>query len=98
MTDDEAVYYLACLLINDPVYWQLGGPDENGKDQTSHISFLILEAAAKINTSLNITIRVHDGVDRTLLRTAVSYLIRYKNAASFLGRQGVSGRFYAKWV
>ncbi len=79
MTDDEAVYYLACLLINDPVYWQLGGPDENGKDQTSHISFLILEAAAKINTSLNITIRVHDGLDRTLLRTAVSYLIQYKN-------------------
>lgn len=28
LTDDEAVYYLACLLINDPVYWQLGGPDE----------------------------------------------------------------------
>lgn len=25
ITDDEAVYYLACLLINDPIYWQLGG-------------------------------------------------------------------------
>ena len=58
---DTAVYYLACFLINDPVYWQLGGPDENGKDQTSEISFLILEAADKINTSLNITVRVHDG-------------------------------------
>ena len=79
MTDDEAVYYLACLLINDPVYWQLGGPDENGVDQTSHLSFLVLEAAAKINTSLNITIRVHDGLDPALLRTAVGYLVQYKN-------------------
>ena len=23
------------FLLNDPVYWQLGGPDESGKDQTS---------------------------------------------------------------
>lgn len=61
ITDDEAVYYLACFLINDPIYWQLGGPDKDGKDQTSKISFLILEAADKINTSLNITVRVYDG-------------------------------------
>lgn len=79
LTDDEAVYYLACLLINDPVYWQLGGPDAEGRDQTSRISFLILDAAAKIDTSLNITVRVHDGLDPALFRTAVSYLVRYKN-------------------
>jgi len=77
---DTAVYYLACLLINDPVYWQLGGPDENGKDQTSEISFLILEAADKINTSLNITVRVHDGLDKDLFRKAVEYLVKNKNA------------------
>lgn len=79
LTDDEAVYYLACLLINDPVYWQLGGPDETGRDQTSHISFLVLEAAGKIDTSLNITVRVHDGLDPALFHTAVACLIRYKN-------------------
>lgn len=76
---DKAVYYLACFLINDPVYWQLGGPDENGRDQTSEISFLILEAADKINTSLNITVRVHDGLDENLLRTAIGYLVKNKN-------------------
>lgn len=76
---DTAVYYLACLLINDPVYWQLGGPDENGNDQTSEISFLILEAADKINTSLNITVRVHDGLDKDLFRKAVEYLVKNKN-------------------
>lgn len=79
MSDDEAVYYLACLLINDPVYWQLGGPDAEGRDQTSHISFLVLEAAAKIDTSLNITVRVHDGLDPALLHEAIACLVRHKN-------------------
>lgn len=79
ITEAEAVYYLACLLINDPVYWQLGGPDADGKDQTSEISFLILDAACKIDTSLNITIRVHDGLDPRLLRYGVECLVRYRN-------------------
>ena len=76
---ETAVYYLACFLINDPIYWQLGGPDENGNDQTSEISYLILDAADKINTSLNITVRVHDGLDKALLRKAVDCLVRNKN-------------------
>ncbi|MGN1220894.1 MAG: pyruvate formate lyase family protein, partial [Candidatus Cryptobacteroides sp.] len=77
---DQAVYYLACFLINDLVYWQLGGPDENGNDQTSEISFLILEAADKINTSLNITVRVHDGLNQRLMSESVRYLVKNKNA------------------
>lgn len=77
---DKAVYLLACFLINDPIYWQLGGPDENGIDQTSDISFLILEAADKINTSLNITIRVHPGLNKDLMRTSLQYLVKNKNA------------------
>ena len=76
---DTAVYYLACFLINDPIYWQLGGPDRNGNDQTSEISYLILDAADKINTSLNITIRVHDGLDKKLFDKAVGYLVKNKN-------------------
>ena len=79
INDDIAVYYLGCFLINDPVYWQLGGPDEDGVDQTSHISFLILDAADKINTSLNITVRVFDGLDRNLLRKSVEYLVKNRN-------------------
>ncbi|MCQ2153976.1 MAG: pyruvate formate lyase family protein, partial [Bacteroidales bacterium] len=76
---DRAIYYLGCLLINDPIYWQLGGPDKDGRDQTSHISFLILEAADQINTSLNITVRVYDGLDRNLLRKSVEYLVKNRN-------------------
>lgn len=77
---DKAIYYLACLLLNDPIYWQLGGPDENGNDQTSEISFLVLEAADKINTSINITIRIHPGLDKKLFATSLKYLIKNKNA------------------
>lgn len=76
---DKAVYYLACFLLNDPIYWQLGGPDKTGVDQTSEISYLILEAGDKINTSLNITIRVHDGLDEDLFKQSVYYLIKNKN-------------------
>lgn len=76
---DTAVYYLSCFLINDPIYWQLGGPDKNGREQSSEISYLILEAADQINTSLNITIRVHDGMDENLLDKGISYLIKNKN-------------------
>lgn len=79
ISEDEAIYYLGCLLINDPIYWQLGGPDKDGRDQTSRISFLILEAADKINTSLNITVRVWDGLDDKLFRKAVEYLVKNKN-------------------
>lgn len=79
ITDAEAVYCLASLLINDPVYWQLGGPDAEGRDQTSKISFLVLEAACEVNSSLNITIRVHDGLDPRLLRRGVECLVEYRN-------------------
>ena len=77
---EKAIYYLSCFLINDPIYWQLGGPDENGKDQCSDISFLILEACDKINITLNITIRVHDGMNQELFRKGIEYLIKNKNA------------------
>jgi formate C-acetyltransferase len=80
LDDEKAVYYLACFLINDPVYWQLGGPDENGEDMVSRVSYLVLEAADKINTSLNLTVRVHDGLDETFFKKAVHYLVKNKNA------------------
>lgn len=91
---EQAVYYLACFLINDPIYWQLGGPDESGKDQTSEISFLILEAADKINTSLNITVRVHDGLDPKLMSESVRYLVKNKNGwPRFSGDQALVSGF-----
>ena len=76
LDDEEAIFILACLLLNDPKYYQLGGPDETGRDQTSHVSFLILEAAHRLQSSCNLTIRVHDGLDDDLLTTGVRHLLQ----------------------
>ncbi len=32
LTEEEAIFHLACLLLHDTAYIQLGGPDANGKD------------------------------------------------------------------
>ena len=47
-----------------PHYYQIGGPSADGKDQTSRMSYIILEAANKLKSSCNQTIRVWDGMDR----------------------------------
>ena len=49
-----------------------------GKDQTSRLSFIILEAAAKLKASCNLTIRVWDGMDRALFRRGVEILLENK--------------------
>jgi len=75
---DEAVFYLACLFLQDSRYFQLGGPDENGEDMTSEISYLALEAADKINIACNLTIRVHDKLDPVFFEKSVAYLFKNK--------------------
>ncbi|QSH40844.1 pyruvate formate lyase family protein [Lentisphaerota bacterium ZTH] len=81
LTDDEAVYLLSCFLISDPMYWQLAGPDpETGEDMTSRLSWLILDAAAELNCSLNLTVRVHEKIDEDFFDKAVRCLVKYKNA------------------
>lgn len=78
LTDDEAVFYLACLFLQDSRYFQLGGPDAEGKDMTSKISYLCLDAADKINIACNLTIRVHDNLDEEFFRKSVYYLFKNK--------------------
>ncbi|MDR1641998.1 MAG: pyruvate formate lyase family protein [Clostridiales bacterium] len=79
LDDDEARFLIACLLLNDTHYYQLAGPGEDGKDMGSHISFLILEAAEMLNSSCNITIRVHDGIDQGFFLKSVKCLLSNKN-------------------
>jgi formate C-acetyltransferase len=78
--DEDAIFLLACLLLNDTQYYQLGGPAPDGHDQTSHLSFLILEAAHRLKSTCNLTIRVHDGLDPRLLRKGVEYLLADRKA------------------
>lgn len=77
--DEEAKFYLACLFLNDTRYYQLAGPDESGNDITNHLSYLILEAADWIDIPCNLTIRVHDKLDKAFFRKSVSYLFKNKN-------------------
>jgi len=72
--DEAAIFYIACLLLNDPHYYQLGGPDADGRDVTSHVSFLILRAAHRLGATCNLTVRVHDGLDRDFFLTSVKHL------------------------
>ena len=74
LDDEEAIFHLACLLIKDPHYSQLGGPGPDGRDQTSRVSFLILEAMHAIRIPTNLAVHVHDGLDPKLFDLAIKYL------------------------
>jgi formate C-acetyltransferase len=78
LTDDEAIFYLACMFLQDSRYWQLGGPDENDNDKTCHLSYLALYAADKLNIATNLTIRVHDKLDPVFFRESVELLFKNK--------------------
>ena len=54
LTDEEATFHIACLLLRDTGYIQLGGPDATGKDVTSKVSYLVLEAAHRLGIPANI--------------------------------------------
>ncbi len=77
--EEDAIFFIAGLLLADTRYYQIGGPDAQGKDMTSRLSFLILEACAHLNIAANITIRVHDCLDPELFQKGVEYLLKYKN-------------------
>jgi len=73
--DEGAIYLLACLLLNDAQYYQLGGPAPDGRDTTNRLSYLTLEAAHRLGIPCNLTVRVHEGMDETFYRTAVAHLL-----------------------
>lgn len=79
LDDETAKFLIANLLLIDPHYYQISGVDENDKDMTNHLSYLILEAADGINISCNLTVRVHENCDREFLKKAVYYLLKNKN-------------------
>ena len=79
LDDETAKFLIANLLLIDPHYYQICGVDENDKDMTNHLSYLILDAADMINISCNLTVRVHPNCDANFLRRAVECLFRNKN-------------------
>jgi formate C-acetyltransferase len=86
LQDEEAIFYLACHLINDTSYVQLGGPDETGEDTTNPLSFLVLEAAHRLKIPANIGVCVGENVNQELLRRGVNILFEDRTGIpKFLG-------------
>jgi len=90
LTDEEAVFHLACLLLRDTSYLQLGGLDSAGQDVTNPVSFLALEAAHRLQAPTNIGVCVGKGINPDLLRRGVKMLLEDKlGAPKFLGMDNV---------
>jgi len=86
LTDEEAIFHLACLFLNDTQYYQLGGPDASGRDVTSRVSFLILEAIHRLKAPANIGIFYWKRLDPRLLRRGVEIMFEDKMGfPKFLG-------------
>ena len=91
LDDDEAIFHLACLLLSETAYVQLGGPDAEGNDRTSRVSYLILEAVHRIQAPANIAVRVGDGLDRGLFRRGLEILFEDKMGfPKFVGDRSVT--------
>lgn len=71
LTKEEALYYLASMLVRDTGYIQIGGYDKEGKDNTNELSYLILEAAHLLKVPSNIGLAIGEGIDRGLLHRGV---------------------------
>ena len=86
LTDEEAIFHVACLLLRDTAYIQLGGPDASGRDATNPVSFLVLEAAHRLRIPANVGVCVGEGVDPRLLHRGVEVLLADKTGIpKFLG-------------
>lgn len=86
LDDETATFHIACLLLRDTAYIQLGGPDASGQDQTSRVSYLVLEAAHLLKIPANIGVAVGESVDPGLLRRGVEILFADKTGIpKFLG-------------
>jgi len=94
LTDEEAIFHIASLLLRDTAYIQLGGYDRDGNDATNPLSYLILEAAHRLKIPANIGVSVGAGIDEGLLYKGVDVLLEDKTGIpKFLGADSVVNGF-----
>jgi pyruvate-formate lyase len=94
LSDEEAIFHLACHFIMDTSYTQLGGPDATGRDVTNALSFLVLEAAHRLKVPVNVGVSVGKNVDPDLLRRGVEMLFQDRTGIpKFLGVDRTSEGF-----
>ena len=76
LTEDMAVWHIASLFFNDTHYSQIAGLTPDGsRDMTSRLSFVILDAMHHLLIPVNLAIRVHDGINKALLRRSLEYML-----------------------
>ena len=96
LTDEEAIFHIACHLVRDTAYLQLGGPDLAGNDATNAVSFLILEAAHRLKIPANVGVCVGKDVDPKLIRRGVEVLMEDRiGVPKFLGVDNTINGFAA---
>lgn len=94
LTDEAAIFHIACLLLSETAYIQLGGPNADGNDLTSPVSFLILEAVHRLKVPANIAIRVSESLNPNLLRRGIEILFEDKMGfPKFLNDKAVNEGF-----
>ena len=94
LTDEEAIFHLACHFIMDTSYTQLGGPDAAGKDTTNALSYLVLEAVHLLKVPVNVGVSVGKNIDPNLLRRGVEIMFEDKTGIpKFLGVDRTSEGF-----
>jgi pyruvate-formate lyase len=99
LTDDEATFHIACLLLRDTAYLQLGGPDAAGHDVTSKVSYLVLEAAHWLKIPANVGVCVGKDVDPGLTRRGVEIMFEDKaGMPKFLGVENIVSGFVRNGV
>ncbi len=92
LDNEEAKFIIANLLLIETHYYEVSGADEAGRDLTNELTCLILEAAGMLNTSINITVRYHDKINKDFFEQAVNCLFEYKNGwPRFAGDKGLLG-------
>jgi formate C-acetyltransferase len=96
LTDEEAIFHIACHLLRDTAYLQVGGPDAAGNDVTNPVSFLVLEAVHRIKLPANVGVCVGKNVDPRLLRRGVEILLEDRcGVPKFLGVDNTVAGFAA---
>jgi len=94
LDDEAAIFHLISMFVIDTQYYQIGGPGPDGRDRTSRVSFLILEALHRMKGTSNVTVRVWPGLDEALFDRAVENLFEDRNGSPrFMGEKGMTEGF-----
>ena len=94
LDEEEAIFHIACMLVKESKYIQLGGTNPDGTDRTNRLSYVILEAVHRLKAPSEICVRVHDDMDPEFLKLAVTYLFRDGTGSpNFIGHKGITEGF-----